>query len=59
MHDICRVYAANRENSFMELSLPATDYEMLDMMERLVVAINTEPKVLGVIKEVVMPRKSA
>ena len=35
MHDICRVYAANRENSFMELSLPATDYEMLDMMERL------------------------
>ena len=35
MHDLCRVYAANRENSFMELSLPATDYEMLDMMERL------------------------
>ena len=35
MHDICRVYAANSENSFMELDLPATDYEMLDMMERL------------------------
>lgn len=35
MHDICRVYAANGENSFMELDLPATDYEMLDMMERL------------------------
>ena len=35
MHDVCRVYVANSENSFMELDLPATDYEMLDMMERL------------------------
>ena len=35
MRDICQVYAANGENNFMELDLPATDYEMLDMMERL------------------------
>ena len=35
MRNICRVYAANGENNFMELDLPATDYEMLDMMERL------------------------
>ena len=35
MHDVCRVYVANSENSFMELDLPATDYELLDMMERL------------------------
>ena len=35
MRNICRAYAANGENSFMELDLPATDYEMLDMMERL------------------------
>jgi len=35
LHDVCRVYVANSENSFMELDLPATDYELLDMMERL------------------------
>ena len=35
MRDICRVYAGNGKNNFMELDLPATDYEMLDMMERL------------------------
>lgn len=35
MRDICRVYAANGEKTFLEMDLPATDYEMLDMMERL------------------------
>ena len=35
MRDICQVYAANGENNFVEVYLPATDYEMLDMMERL------------------------
>ena len=35
MRNICRVYAANGEKTFLEMDLPATDYEMLDMMERL------------------------
>ncbi len=32
MRNICRVYAANGENNFMELDLPATDYEMMERL---------------------------
>ena len=35
MYDIFHIYAANGQENFLEMNLPATDYEMLDMMERL------------------------
>lgn len=35
MRRIFHVYASQGENDYMEMDLPATDYEMLDMMERL------------------------
>lgn len=35
MAKIFRVYAANGRDRYAELDLPAGDYEMLDLMERL------------------------
>lgn len=43
MGKVFRVYAANGPNRDMELDLPATDYEMLDMMERLQLAPGNLP----------------
>ena len=35
MADIFRIYASQGRNNYAELDLPASDYEMLDLMERL------------------------
>ena len=35
MHKIFRIYASQGPNNYAELDLPASDYEMLDLMERL------------------------
>ena len=35
MAEIFHVYASHGRHNYVELDLPASDYEMLDMMERL------------------------